>query len=213
MPSFAFTSWSCSRCKSEFASLLFLFFFLFFFFFLSPFYFSSNLSPPPPLSQLTLATSVATNRPCVYTYPSCLRVARFERDTLGSVNLPMARQSSSSASSLREWCTDYMATARRLNASNRPFLRDTNSIRGGADRVSVVKNEIQRREVYTLPSYRLNDVSIGCTGCINQERWLGLMVNGWFGTIRLIGLWVFGYFGWGKVISYEVGIMLVAFMG
>lgn len=34
-----------------------------------------------------------------------------------------------------------MATARRLNASNRPFLRDTNSIRGGADRVSVVKKK------------------------------------------------------------------------
>lgn len=190
------------------------FFFLFFFLSFSFLFLLQSLSS----SSLSLSTHSRHKRGhessvCIYTYPSCLRVARFERDTLGSVNLPMARQSSSSASSLREWCTDYMATARRLNASNRPFLRDTNSIRGGADRVSVVKNEIQRGEVYTLPSYRLNDVSIGCTGCINQGRWLELMVNGWFGTIRLIGLWVFGYFGWGKVISYEVGIRLVDLMG
>lgn len=153
MPSFAFTSWPCSRCKSEFASLLFLFFSFFFLLSLSlsPFYFSSDLSLPLSLS-LSLPTRSCHERGhepsvCIHTSIVCLRVARFERDTLGSVNLPMARQSSSSASSLREWCTDYMATARRLNASNRPFLRDTNSIRGGADRVSVVKkkkNEIQR---------------------------------------------------------------------
>lgn len=48
--------------------LSYSFFFFFFFFFLSPFYFSSNLSPPLSLSQLTLATSVATNRACVYTH-------------------------------------------------------------------------------------------------------------------------------------------------
>ena len=49
--------------------LSYSFFFFLFFFFLSPFYFSSNLSPPPlSLSQLTLATSVATNRACVYTH-------------------------------------------------------------------------------------------------------------------------------------------------
>ena len=222
MPSFAFTSWPCSRCKSEFASLLFLLFFspFLFFFFLSFSFLFLLQSLSSSSSSLLPRAWPRIERVYIYTYPSVSPRGTFRtRHTVGSVNLPMARQSSSAASSLREWCTDYMAEARRLNASNRPFLCDTNSIRGGADRVSVVKKKKRNtmgegREVYTfMPSYRLNDVSIGRTGCINQGRWLGLMVNGWFGTIRLIGLWVFGYFGWGNVISCEVGIRLVVVMG
>ena len=72
MPSFAFTSWPCSRCKSEFASLLFLlFFFSFPFFFLS--FLLLFISPPISLLLLlllSLATSVATNRACVYIHIS-----------------------------------------------------------------------------------------------------------------------------------------------
>ena len=143
-----------------------------FFFFSFPFFFLSFLllfiSPPISLLLLLLSFSLLPRawprieRVYIYTYPSVSPRGTFRtRHTVGSVNLPMARQSSSSAaSSLREWCTDYMAEARRLNASNRPFLRDTNSIRGGADRVSVVKkkNETQRgRGGRFTPSCRHTD--------------------------------------------------------
>lgn len=73
---FAFTSWPCSRCKSEFESLF---------------------SPLPFISSFSLSFSLFLSRQerghertvCIL-YPACLCVARFERDTPGSVNLPMA---------------------------------------------------------------------------------------------------------------------------
>ena len=72
MPSFAFTSWPCSRCKSEFASLLFLLFFspFLFFFFLSFSFLFLLQSLSSSSSSLFLATSVATNRACVYIHIS-----------------------------------------------------------------------------------------------------------------------------------------------
>lgn len=91
---FAFTSWPCSRCKSEFESLF------------SPlllFLLSLSLS----LSSF-LDKSVATNEPCVYCIQrvSAWHVSNATHRDQWTCPWP-AGQSSSSASSLREWYTNH----------------------------------------------------------------------------------------------------------